>query len=87
MQAQGGLKFLSRQEAKRKEELSKTLLQCTFKPQLMSSLPWTSARQKLGTKGLTAGERMYSDAIDKRRDWQLHLQKERQVGKCELSSS
>lgn len=65
----------SRLETQRQQDLKETMLSCTFKPQLVSSLPWTSARQKLSSRGLTAGERMYSDAIEKRRDWQLHLQK------------
>ena len=37
--------------------------------------------------GLTAGERMYSDAIERRRDWQLHLQRLKEVSSRVLSWS
>jgi len=71
-----------RLETMRREQEEESLAECSFSPKLVAHVPWPLT-QKKPPAGLqapqSAGQRMYAEGLDARRQWQLHLQKLRQV--------
>jgi hypothetical protein len=74
---------LARLETRRREQEESSMTECSFAPKLVAHVPWPVTKKK-PPPGLeapqSAGQRMYAEGLDARRQWQLHLQKLRQVG-------
>lgn len=72
-------------ETMRREQEEESMTECSFAPKLVAHVPWPVSRKK-PPPGLeapqSAGQRMYAESLETRREWELHLQKLRQVGWC-----